>query len=156
MLRLLRIALSRAADSFMSETWVSSSTEPRSFIEPPALFLRLRQATNTSAATIARSTPSGTCQLSSIQSSHEPEAAGVAVTGFFTTGFAGGGGGGATVSGGAVAVTGGAGSGGGGGGVTVAGGGVCAVLVSGGGGSGRSGTTAGGSCRRVCGPPALR
>src|SRR5580692_11723939 len=107
LLRVLRIALSRAADSFRSETWVSSSTEPRSFIEPPALFLRLRQATNTSAATMASSTPSGTCQLSSIQSSHEPEAAGAAVTGFFTTGFGGGGGGGEIVSGGVAAVTGG-------------------------------------------------
>ncbi len=117
------MALSRAADSFMSETCVSSSTEPRSFIEPPELFLRLRQATNTSARMMARSTASGTCQLSSIQSSQDPDAGGFTATGFFATGCTGGGvGAGALASGGA-----------GGGEATWAGGGVACVALAGGG-----------------------
>ena len=62
-----------------------------------------------SAATIAASTAAGTCQLSATQSSHEPEAAGVRRTGFFTTGFGAGGGVGGVVSGGAGGVAGGGG-----------------------------------------------
>src|SRR5580658_667810 len=139
LLRLLRMALSRAAESFRSETCVSSNTEPRSFSEPPELFLRLRQATNTSARMMASSTPSGTCQLSSIQSSQEPDAAGVAATGFFATGGCAGGGVGVAVTsggGGAVAC---------GGGTVAGGGGVACVAVAGGGGFATTGGGGGGS-----------